>query len=46
MSEFVHKSVLFEETVDALCVKPDGIYADATLGGRGHSDAVLQQLGE
>ncbi|MBE6564978.1 MAG: 16S rRNA (cytosine(1402)-N(4))-methyltransferase RsmH [Ruminococcaceae bacterium] len=44
MSEFVHKSVLFEETVDALCVKPDGIYADLTLGGGGHSGEILNRL--
>lgn len=44
--EFVHKSVLFEETVDSLNVKPDGIYVDGTLGGGGHASLVCSRLGE
>ena len=35
--EFKHKSVLLEETIDGLSVKPDGIYVDGTLGGAGHA---------
>ena len=42
--EFKHQSVLLEETVRNLRVKPDGIYVDGTLGGGGHSYAVCQQL--
>ena len=42
--EFKHKSVLLEETVGNLRVKPDGIYVDGTLGGGGHSYAICQQL--
>lgn len=41
--EFKHISVLFEESIKALCVKPDGIYADGTLGGGGHSHGILSQ---
>ena len=35
--EFVHKSVLLNETIEGLNIKPDGIYVDGTLGGAGHS---------
>lgn len=42
--EFVHKSVLLEETVGNLNVKPDGIYVDGTLGGGGHAHYVCSQL--
>ena len=35
--EFRHVSVLLDECIDALCIKPDGIYVDGTLGGGGHS---------
>ena len=41
---FEHKSVLLEETVDGLCIKPDGIYVDGTLGGGGHAYEVCKQL--
>ena len=34
---FEHVSVLLNETVDGLNVKPDGVYVDATLGGGGHA---------
>ncbi len=44
--EFSHKSVLLEETVNALAVKPDGIYMDATAGGGGHSAKILSNLNE
>lgn len=42
---FAHTSVLLNETVDGLAVKPDGIYVDATLGGGGHAFEVCQRLG-
>lgn len=44
MSDFKHIPVLFYETVDALNIKPDGIYVDCTAGGGGHSAAVAQKL--
>ena len=42
--EFKHKSVLLEETVDSLNVKPGGIYVDGTLGGGGHSLEICKRL--
>jgi 16S rRNA (cytosine1402-N4)-methyltransferase len=42
--EFKHKSVLLEETIDGLRVKPDGIYVDGTLGGAGHALEVCKKL--
>lgn len=44
--EFKHKSVLLEETIENLCVKPDGIYVDGTLGGGGHAYEICKRLGE
>ena len=44
--EFNHISVLLEESVEALDIKPDGIYVDCTAGGGGHSAEVLKKLGE
>ena len=44
--EFKHKSVLLYETVDALNIKPDGIYVDGTLGGGGHSYEIAGRLSE
>ena len=44
--EFKHKSVLLEESIDALCIKPDGIYVDGTLGGGGHSYEICKRLSE
>ena len=44
--EFVHKSVLLDETVNSLNIKPDGIYVDGTLGGGGHAYEVCKRLGE
>lgn len=46
MMEFKHKSVLLEETIEGLEIKPDGIYLDGTLGGGGHSYEVCKRLGE
>ncbi len=43
---FEHTTVLLKETVDGLEVKEDGIYVDCTLGGAGHSEYLLSQLGE
>ncbi len=42
--EFVHKSVLFHETVDGLNVRPGGVYVDGTLGGAGHASLVCERL--
>ena len=43
---FKHKSVLLEETVNGLNIKPDGIYVDGTLGGGGHAYEVCKQLND
>ena len=43
--EFRHVPVLFNETVESLSVRPDGVYADCTAGGGGHSAAILDRLG-
>lgn len=42
--EFNHTSVLYEETVNGLKVKPGGIYVDGTLGGAGHARAVCEKM--
>lgn len=42
--EFEHKPVLFEETIEALNIRPDGIYIDGTAGGGGHSRAIAERL--
>ena len=42
--EFVHKSVLLDETIEGLAIKPDGIYLDGTLGGGGHSSEICRRL--
>ena len=42
--DFKHVSVLLEETIDGLDIKPDGIYVDGTLGGGGHSYEILKRL--
>lgn len=39
-----HRTVLLEEAVDALAVKPDGVYVDATFGRGGHSRLILERL--
>ncbi len=41
-----HNPVLLEEAVNALAIKPNGVYVDVTFGGGGHSAAILQQLGD
>ncbi|MEG1791347.1 MAG: 16S rRNA (cytosine(1402)-N(4))-methyltransferase RsmH [Clostridia bacterium] len=43
-TEFKHISVLLEECIDGLMIKPDGIYVDGTLGGGGHSNEILKRL--
>ena len=40
-----HRTVLLAEAVDALAVKADGIYVDATFGRGGHTRAILERLG-
>ncbi len=44
MSEFYHVSVLLQECLDGLDIKPDGIYVDGTLGGAGHSSQIVKRL--
>ena len=43
--EFKHETVLLHETIDGLDIKPDGVYVDCTLGGAGHAQYLLEQLG-
>lgn len=42
--EFAHKSVLLNECMEALAIKPEGIYLDGTLGGAGHSFEIVKRL--
>lgn len=42
--EFKHKSVLLEECIENLKIKPSGVYVDGTLGGGGHSYNILKEL--
>lgn len=42
--EFKHTSVLLEETIENLNIRPDGVYADGTLGGAGHASEVCKRL--
>ena len=44
MSEFHHVSVLLEECIEGLAIKPEGIYVDGTLGGAGHSSRIAAEL--
>ena len=44
MSDFYHVSVLLEECIEGLDIKPDGIYVDGTLGGAGHSSQIAKRL--
>ena len=43
---FGHKSVLLDETIESLDIKPDGIYVDGTLGGGGHASEVCRRRGD
>lgn len=43
--EFQHKPVLFDECMEGLNIRPNGIYADGTLGGAGHSSGIAERLG-
>ena len=44
MSEFHHVSVLLDECIEGLNIRPDGIYVDGTLGGAGHSSQIAARL--
>ena len=44
--EFSHVSVLLDETIEQLNIRPDGIYVDGTLGGGGHSYEICRRLSE
>lgn len=44
MDSLKHYSVLLQESIEMLNIKPDGIYVDCTLGGGGHSEAILSKL--
>lgn len=46
MTTFAHDTVLLNETVEGLNIKPDGVYVDMTLGGAGHTSLILEQLNE
>ena len=43
-SGFHHIPVLFNESIDSLCIKPSGVYVDCTAGGGGHSSAIASKL--
>lgn len=45
-NEFKHISVLAEEVIEGLAIRPDGIYVDGTLGGGGHSSLIAARLTE
>ena len=42
--EFIHKSVMLEECIKGLEIKPDGIYVDGTMGGAGHSKEIAKNI--
>ena len=42
--EFKHVSVLLNECIEGLNIKPDGIYVDGTVGGAGHSRHIIERL--
>ena len=42
--EFSHYSVMLNECIDGLDIKPNGIYVDCTAGGGGHSEEILKRL--
>ncbi|SUG98195.1 putative S-adenosyl methionine adenyltransferase [Salmonella enterica subsp. enterica] len=46
MENFKHTTVLLDEAVNGLNIRPDGIYIDGTFGRGGHSRLILSQLGE
>lgn len=45
LHNYQHVTVLLEESIEALAIKPDGVYVDCTLGGGGHSKLILSKLG-
>ncbi|WP_341655982.1 16S rRNA (cytosine(1402)-N(4))-methyltransferase RsmH [Blattabacterium cuenoti] len=45
-SQYHHKPVLIEESIENLITNPNGIYVDTTFGGGGHSDAILKKLNQ
>lgn len=45
-AETYHIPVLMKESIDGLCVSPDGVYVDVTFGGGGHSGEILRRMGE
>ncbi|MBP5527544.1 MAG: 16S rRNA (cytosine(1402)-N(4))-methyltransferase RsmH [Bacteroidales bacterium] len=45
MTNDYHRPVMLTETIDGLCIRPDGTYVDVTFGGGGHSRALLERLG-
>ena len=44
MTEFSHKSIMLNQCIEGLNIKPDGIYVDGTCGGRGHSKKIAKRL--
>ncbi len=42
--DYIHKSVLLDESIDGLNIKEDGIYVDCTLGGGGHTEEILKRV--
>lgn len=44
--EFSHEPVMLDECIEALNIRPDGVYADCTAGGGGHSEAIIKRLTE
>ena len=42
--KFKHTPIMLNEVIENLCIKPDGIYLDGTMGGAGHSEAIVERL--